>query len=480
MTIRTKLILWYAGLLAFLIVVFGLIVFLFIQWTLITAIDEMLQATTLQVLDNSRAVPIGEMNNPDSIRVILPSLDVFTVSGVFVQVWDVSANEPVFIATSANIRELTRPLDSQAIGDSIAQVNNVFYGTRELRVLTSPIILPNGALFGSIQVAASLDTLNQATERLLTILLVNMGVAVVGAVIVGLLLANRALEPIDRLIDAAARITETEDLTTRLSWRGPMDELGRLTSVFNLMMDRLEHLFGVQQRFVADVSHELRTPLTAVRGNLELMQRYGTDEESMQAIRDEVARMTRMVDDLLLLARADYGGLKVDMDVLDLDSILLETYREARAIIHANQRDLTLTMGHFEPARISGNADRIKQLLLNLLGNAIKFTPDGGTITLSLSNEGQYAVMRVQDTGIGIEEQSLPQIFERFFQEERSRFRAGAESGAGLGLAICRWIVDIHKGKIKVSSLVGQGSTFTIMIPHHQTSDGVKPLPSIS
>ncbi|MGV2435304.1 MAG UNVERIFIED_CONTAM: ATP-binding protein [Anaerolineae bacterium] len=449
MTIRTKLILWYAGLLAFLIVVFGLIVFLFIQWTLITAIDEMLQATTTQVLDNSRAVPIGEMNNPDSIRVILPSLDIFTVSGVFVQVWDVSASEPVFVATSANIRELTRPLDAEAIGGAMVEVNNVLYGARELRVLTSPIILPNGALFGSIQVAASLNALNQATERLLTILLVNMGVAVVGAVIVGLLLANRALEPIDRLIDAAARITETEDLTTRLSWRGPMDELGRLTSVFNLMMDRLEHLFGVQQRFVADVSHELRTPLTAVRGNLELMQRYGTDEESMQAIRDEVARMTRMVDDLLLLARADYGGLKVDLDVLDLDSIVLVAYREARAIIHANDRDLTLTMGHFEPARISGNADRIKQLLLNLLGNAIKFTPDGGTITLSLSNEGQYAVMRVQDTGIGIEEQSLPQIFERFFQEERSRFRAGAESGAAWDWQFAVGLWTFTKGKLR-------------------------------
>jgi two-component system OmpR family sensor kinase len=465
MTIRTKLILWYSGLLTFIIILFGVIVFAFMRWTLISSIDNTLQETASQVISNSRAFPVGEFSSPESVSVRLPPLDVFRASGVYVQVWDISGEAPQFAAASQNISDLTISLDPTALERTTPSYNNVQFGDNELRVLTRPVLLPNGVVIVSVQVGASLQTVNDSVDRLLTILMVSMGTAIIGSVVVGLLLADRALQPIDDIIQAAERITETDDLTTRLDWRGPMDELGRMTTVFNHMMNRLEHLFGVQQRFVADVSHELRTPLTAIRGNLELAQRYGMDDMTQEAIASEIGRMGRMVDDLLLLARADYGGMHLDLGPLDLDTVVSEAFREAKAIIHARGDDLTVEMGRFEAVRVNGNSDRLKQLLLNLVGNAVKFTPPGGTIKLSVSQEGDYAVMRVADTGIGIAEEDIPHVFDRFYQAESSRANSEKDVGTGLGLSICKWIAEAHGGHIKVESLIGRGTTFTIAIP---------------
>jgi two-component system, OmpR family, sensor kinase len=465
MTIRTKLILWYSGLLTFIIVLFAVIVFLFTRWTLVSAIDNTLNETAAQVISNSRAFPVGEFASPESVSVRLPPLDVFRASGVYVQVWDISGDEPQFAAASQNISDLTVPLAANALMLREPIYQNVQFGENELRVLTRPVVLPNGIEIVSVQVGASLETVNESADRMLTILMLAMALAITGSIGMGLLLAHRALQPIDNMIKAAALIAETDDLTTRLDWHGPMDELGRLTSVFNVMMDRLEHLFGVQQRFVADVSHELRTPLTAIRGNLELAERYGMDDQMQEAVSSEVGRMARMVDDLLLLARADYGGMKLDLGPLDLDTVVNNAYREAKAIIHARGDDLNVQMGRFEPTRVSGNADRLKQLLLNLVGNAVKFTPAGGTVKLSLSEEGDYAVMRVSDTGIGIAEEDLPLIFDRFYQAESSRANSERDIGTGLGLSICKWIAEAHGGTIRVESHLGRGTTFTISIP---------------
>jgi two-component system, OmpR family, sensor kinase len=281
----------------------------------------------------------------------------------------------------------------------------------------------------------------------------------------GTWLSRRALRPITNITAAAASIAKTDDLSTRLKWTGPQDEVGNLVSVFNDMMGRLQDLFSVQQRFVADVSHELRTPLTAIKGNVEIIRRYGMDEMSLEAIESETERMTRMVNDLLLLARADYGGLTLELEPLDLDTVALEAHQQARVLV--KDRDITVALGRFEPVRVRGHADRMKQLLLNLLSNAIKFTPDGGRITLSLYPEGENAVLQVADTGIGIAEEDLKRIFERFWQADSSRVRGvqNTESSAGLGLAIVKWIVDAHDATIDVESEFGQGTAFTVKIP---------------
>jgi signal transduction histidine kinase len=177
--------------------------------------------------------------------------------------------------------------------------------------------------------------------------------------------------------------------------------------------------------------------------------------------------MSRLVNDLLLLARADYGAITLDLYPLDLDTVFSEVYQQARVLV--KDRNLKVVVGKFEPARIMGNADRLKQLLLNLVGNAIKFTPDGGQITLGLAQENGQAVITVRDTGAGIEPQHLERIFDRFYQAEPSRNHSELNSGAGLGLSIAKWIAEAHGGAIRVESEPSKGALFTVTLPLEAT-----------
>ncbi|MBZ0298909.1 MAG: HAMP domain-containing histidine kinase, partial [Anaerolineae bacterium] len=465
MTFRTKLILWYSGLLVIVIVIFGVSVYSVMQRTLVDSIDRALWDTANLVTNSSRVRLIGEFGAPNQRVFSLPQLDLFRASGVEVQVWSLDGPAPRLEAASINIRELDLPLNDAALGSEQPAYANVVMNGREMRVLTTPMFA-RGELLANVQAVALLSTVNEARENLLLVMS-GAGLLAVGAsVLVGMWLSRRALRPITGITAAAASIARTDDLSTRLNWTGPADELGNLVSVFNGMMARLQDLFSVQQRFVADVSHELRTPLTAIRGNLDLVKRYGMDDLSLEAIESETDRMARMVNDLLLLARADYGGLTLDLEPLDLDTVVLEAHQQAQVLV--KDRDLMVILRQFEPVRIRGNADRVKQLLLNLLSNAIKFTPDGGRITLDLYRDHDTAVLEVSDTGIGIAAEDLKHIFERFWQADSSRVRAtgtGSTESSGLGLSIVKWIVEAHGATISVESEPDKGTTFTVRFP---------------
>lgn len=464
MTIRKKLTLLYSGLLAGFIVVFGVVIFGVIRSAWIETVDSTLWETTEQVINNSRAYPVRQFGSPVHILIDLPQLDIFRASGVLVQVWtDLSSSEPHLVSASENLTGYRQPLDPHTLGTQNSVYTNVSINNIEVRVLTRAVVVSGQNVpLWNVQAAASLQTINAATEKLSIFMLIGGALAVVGSFGMGMWLSNQTLRPIEQIIQAADSISTAKDLRTRLPWNGPMDELGRLTSVFNRMMDRLEHLFGVQQRFVADVSHELRTPLTAIRGNLDLAEKYGMDAAMLEAIAGETDRMTRMVKDLLLLARADYGGMTLDRTEIDLDTILTDVHHQA--LVLAKDRDLRIKLAQIEAVRILGNADRIKQLLLNLVSNAISFTPDGGQITLRLYRSGQQAHLQVEDTGVGIPPEHLGHIFDRFYQAEPSRAKNGA-GGAGLGLSIARWIAEAHDGEIEVRSVVGQGTVFTVRLP---------------
>lgn len=461
MKFRTKLVLWYSGLLAILIFVFGISAYSIMDRTLIGAVDRSLTDTAKLVTSSTRVRLVGTFGPPVERVFSLPVLDLFRASGVEVQVWSVDQDEPKLENASINIKGYDQPLNPETLGTREFIYTNVVINGRPMRVLTSPMFLQD-KLVANVQTVAVLDTVNDARENMLYIFGAGGVMAVVASVMIGMWLSRRALKPINNITAAAASIAKTDDLSTRLTWNGPADELGRLVSVFNAMMERLQDLFSVQQRFVADVSHELRTPLTSIRGNLDLIRRYGMDDMSLEAIESETDRMSRMVNDLLLLARADYGGLTLDLEPLDLDTVVMEAHRQALVLV--KDRDLTVALAHLEPLRIEGNSDRMKQLLLNLLSNAIKFTPDGGRISLSLFRQGQQAVIEVADTGVGISEDDLKHIFDRFFQADESRSRDGVQS-AGLGLAIVKWIVDAHGGTVDVESTLGKGATFWVKIP---------------
>lgn len=463
MTIRKRLTLWFAGLLTLIIVIFGAITYGVMRVTMIDNLDKTLLESARQVAINSRAryaPTFGSTPRVDVELAAIPSLDVFRASNVYVQAWEIVNGQPELKDSSANITGHNQPLDPHALGVGADHFGNVtIVGTR-LRVLTRPIFIGDRVV-GNIQVAASLETINQASDTLLFVMLVSCGAAILGATALSMWFSHRALKPIEDITQAASSIAGASDLSTRLAWDGPHDELGRLISVFNLMMGRIDHLFSVQQRFVADVSHELRTPLTAIRGNMDIIKRYGMDDSSLDAIEVEAERMSRLVNDLLMLARADYGGLTVELVPIDLDSVVLEALRQSKRL--AQGRDLHITLAHVEPMRINGNADRIQQVIANLITNAIKFTPDGGHIEIALRRAGQNATISVSDTGIGIPPGDLDRIFDRFYQIETARTHTGG--GFGLGLSIAKWIVEVHGGRITAQSEPGQGSIFIVALP---------------
>jgi signal transduction histidine kinase len=460
MTIRKRLTLWYAGLLTIIIVLFGSVAFVVMRVAMIASIDETLDDTARLITINSRLVPVTTFGGPPQIEIELASLNLFQGSGVIVQAWEINEDAPVLKGSSAYGAELERALAPGALGSLQIQHTNVIINGVNLRVITTPIMIGD-RLVGNIQVADDLATVNRATDKLLLVMIGGCAIAIVGAAMISMWFSHHALKPIDDLTQAASGIVGANDLSTRLDWDGPSDELGRLVSVFNQMMERIQHLFSVQQRFIADISHELRTPLTSIRGNMELSRRYGMEDDTMEAIEAETERMSRLVSDLLMLARADYGSIEIELYPLDLDTPALEAFEQAKIL--AKDRDLNIRLLHFEPVRIRGNSDRIKQIVFNLMSNAIKFTPDGGDITVGLEHIDNRAVLWVKDTGEGISKKDCQRIFDRFYQTDESRHHN--DGGFGLGLSITKWIVEAHGGTIRVSSQPGEGATFTVSFP---------------
>jgi len=244
---------------------------------------------------------------------------------------------------------------------------------------------------------------------------------------------------------------------------GGRDELSHLAETFNEMLASLEEAYRAQQRFVADASHELRAPLTAIQGNLELLANH-TDmleterQTALVEAQCEAARLARLVADLLALARADAGAL-IDLRPVDLDAILLDSLRSARQLSQGQVVAITA----FEPVQVFGNEDRLKQLLLILLDNALKYTPPDGRVTVELRRNGTTAEVTVQDTGEGITADALPHVFERFYRADPARTRD--PGGTGLGLPIAHWIVEQHGGSIALASQPGYGTTVTVTLP---------------
>ncbi len=332
-----------------------------------------------------------------------------------------------------------------------------------VRVLTSPV-LEKGRVVHLVQVGMSLEaSINTRRRFLLTMAAVfPIGLLLAGGG--GWLLARRALRPVDRMTETARRLS-AEHLAARLEDTGANDELSRLARTLNEMLERLDTSFHQIRQFSADASHELQTPLTVLKGEIEVALRNPRTPEEYQRILksalEEIDRVARLVEGLLLLARADAGVLRMDLQPVDLAQLVEDVYAQVKVL--ADTRNVSLFLGEMEPLSIRGDCERLRRVLLNLVDNAIKYTPPGGRVTISLQREGEWASLRVTDTGIGLAPEDRQKIFERFFRSAEARSRS--EGGAGLGLCIARSIVEAHGGKIQVKSSPGLGSTFTVLLP---------------
>jgi heavy metal sensor kinase len=336
-------------------------------------------------------------------------------------------------------------------------------GQYPVRVLTMPVV-EGGRVVHLVQVGMSLGSIYLTRTRFLLVMAVVVPMGLLLAAGGGSLLARRALGPVERMREAAHRIS-AEHLAERLRETGAGDELDRLARTLNQMLGRLDEAFNQVRRFSADASHELQTPLTILRGELEVALRAPRSSEEYRQVLwsalEEIDRIASLTDGLLLLARADAGVLRMDRHPLDLADLVADVYGRVKVL--ADSRSIHLALGRVEPVPIRGDYDRLNRLLLNLLDNGIKYTDPGGRVTLSLEGEGEWATLRVSDTGIGLSPKEGERIFQRFYRTAEAHSRG--EGGHGLGLAIARSIAEAHGGKIQVHSAPGQGSTFTVLLP---------------
>ena len=330
---------------------------------------------------------------------------------------------------------------------------------------TDPAVGPE---ISKVIVAKPADMAELPASMLVSTMIALAPVILLLAIGVAYILAGSAFRPVDQLINEVEAISDGRSLHRRVQTDPGNDEIARLSATLNAMLARLEDSFGGLRRFTADASHELKTPLTVLRADIERASNPDTNRvERMIALEEalqETARMADLVDSLLTLARADEGRFdlaRTDVQIEPLVKEVLET-----AVILGEEAGLEIETPAIENAVVSGDRTRLRQLLLNLVTNAIKYTPRGGLVEISASKRGKDEVaISVRDTGIGIAAADLPHVFERFWRADRARSRASERGGFGLGLAICQWIAQAHGGSLTVQSRLGRGSVFTLTLP---------------
>jgi two-component system, OmpR family, sensor kinase len=455
MSLRLRLTLLYTTLLGGTLLLFGALVYGLVSLVLIGQVDNTLVRQAQVLTDGLLRVNSSDQFDPRVLTEFQP-----TDSNLIFQVWGNDRQLQI-----ERPRGWQAPLDASGLRASRPVFNSSYSQSVHLRVLSVPLITARGPA-GVLQIGLTLGLLDAAQRTLSTVLaaLAILSMAVAG--LAGWLVTRQALAPLASATLVATRITRADDLSRRVPLMGnESEEVAQMITAFNETLSRLEGLFTSQRRFIADVSHELRTPLTVIKGEVSLMRRMGqVDEESLTSVEGEVDRLTRLVGDLLLLAQAESGRLPMAMRPVELDTILLEVFQQMRTL---SGDKIQLHITEIDQVQVTGDRDRLKQVLVNLVGNAIQYTPQGGSVTLSLQKTGEQARLIVSDTGPGIPAQDLPHIFERFYRGERSRKRTSGSqsSGFGLGLSIAYWIVRNHSGSIDVNSQEGKGTTFCIWLP---------------
>jgi len=305
-------------------------------------------------------------------------------------------------------------------------------------------------------------------QFLLGLMIVVAPIIFVISVISAYFIVGTTFRPVDSLINEVEAITDGRSLHRRLPADASNDELARLSITVNAMLTRLESSFAALRRFTADASHELKTPLTVLRADVERAMHPNTNRgDRMVALEEalqETASMSDLVNSLLTLARADEGRFDIYREPIELEPLMREVYETA--VILGEDAGLNLSLASLDNGIVMGDRTRLRQLFLNLVTNAIKYTPNGGRVELSVTRRGDDEItITVRDTGIGIAANDLAHVFDRFWRADRVRSRASERGGFGLGLAIAQWIVQAHGGTIAVQSRLGRGSMFTVVLP---------------
>jgi signal transduction histidine kinase len=474
-TIRRRLTLWYTVALAVTVLAFGTALYVQRRQASFRELDQRLSleadlahrwlTQSYKVL--GRIVTTANLNpalDPSISAYLEAARDYLIVADTTGQVLGLSDVTRTLNAPA--LERLTAPLDTLPLTRHTG-VLPLGPPVGSVRYLVVPIE-GAGPGIGGMLVAIPINQASFGPADLLRSMLLIAPIILLGAGLVGYWLADTSLRPVQGIMDEVDAISDGTSLHRRLAVPLSGDEMARLALTVNGMLARLEQSFGSLHRFTADASHELKTPLMVLRAGVErALIHPGTPGEILQSLDETLAQinqMTEMVENLLTLARADEGRAPLAVEESDLRDLVADVAETAGMLGEGIGVAAEHTMPD-APVRLAVDRHRIREMLLNMVTNAIKYTPRGGTVSLSLEEDDESVTFVVRDSGIGIAAGDLPHIFERFWRADPARSRTGARPGTGLGLAITKWIAEAHGGTITVQSRPGRGSMFTVRLP---------------
>ncbi|MBI4499496.1 MAG: HAMP domain-containing protein [Chloroflexi bacterium] len=469
MSLRLRLTLTYSAFVGLTIAVFGLVLYTTMSQNLEAEMDQRLQIRADQV--QLTIWPGTDSLTPEdltSAKLDLSPLADLDAPGLYVQVLDRAGQ---VLATSESLRGAvlpTHPASLAAALEGKRVFSDITVGEgRGMRMLSVPIVVESRVV-GVLEVGQSRRPLQDTISDLRTLLLLLGAATLAIAGVGGWLVARHGLLPLRAISQQAADIAAQRDFRQRLHLAERRDEVGQLARTIDKLLETVQDTLRWHREFVADTSHELRNPLLALRTNLELIDRVADAEARAECVREarqQIERMSRLVSDLLLLAQVEAGQV-IERRPVALRPLIESVARDAAQRADGQQ----VQIAGAEPLEILGDEGRLTQVLTNLVNNALRHTPPGGTITLRLGREDGWAYLAVADSGEGIAPEHLPHIFERFYRVEKPGARAG--HGTGLGLAIVKHLAEAHGGWVTAESELGRGSCFTVWLP---LRPGVRP-----
>ena len=484
-TIRFKIIFWYTLALTIIISLFSISLYSNFKNNLYGDLDDLLQSKTEGIADSidtywetekldalkadiNEAV-FSKINNINFVKIaqrwVKEKSNDPKLINIIVQIFDAGGNN---IASSKNIPSIAslskENLNYALKGNGHFDNLNIELSdgkTLSLRELIVPVIENNKVAY-IVQVTSPLAQVAAALNRLRFILLLLLPAAIFLTGVVGLFLAEFTLKPLKKIIKTVHQIT-AENLKLRVDLPDTKDEIKKLADTFNGMLEKLDKSFSSQQQFIHDISHELRTPLTILKGELEVtLKKVRSQKEYESILRsslEELNKINRIIENLLMLARFENKEVSFEIKPLNLGQLIQNILDDIKIL--SEQKVIQINFSLEESIVLEEDESQLRRAILNVLDNAIKYTPENGKVFVTLKKENNIAEIKISDNGIGIAKENLPFIFDRFYRVDKSR----NTNGFGLGLSIAKSIIETHKGKIKVESQPSQGTTFTISLP---------------
>ena len=463
-TVRARLTLWYVSVLAAILMVAIALIYFLLARALYVRIDDTLHAV-VQIAHTSLVNDLNE--GQDAADAARSTAEELASRQTLMAIYDGRGR---LLAEAGREDDIIIPLprvEEIPTGDDLLRT---IVETDDLddrhRLAIRRITIPAFSLDYIIVAGTTLEPTDEELESLRAILVYLIPLSLLGAGVGGWFLAGRTLRPVVAMADRARQIG-VENLSERLPVANPRDELGRLAETFNGLLSRLEGSLIQQRQFMADASHELRTPVTTARtaSSVALQQptRHEADyRETLAIIEQEMTRLSRIVDDMFTLARADAGSYPVRSTPMYLDELLDEVVRGLRVV--ASTRQVAIADSTLRPAPFTGDEDLVRRLIVNVLDNAVRYAPSGSVVRIALDRAGANYAVSVSDDGPGIPAEFQPRIFERFYRVDAARTHA-SHGGAGLGLALSRWIALVHGGEVTLAASSRLGSTLVITLP---------------